>query len=160
MTESGSNTPWTLYSQLPSHFFFWNFCNPNSSSHDEYNSSGILRNYTFEFTGQKTSKLEYLYRFCWKNLAKVTGPNQFSQAVGHRTTAKVNDWTSKTWVWTSKFFSFHLELLYKNNRKNLIRTSKLKFSFWGLQFTCQVNIGWYKMYMNCTLCVHMNNIFL
>jgi hypothetical protein len=26
-----------------------------------------------------------------KNLAKVTGPNQFSLAVGHRTTAKVND---------------------------------------------------------------------
>ena len=32
---------------------------------------------TFEFTGQKTSKLEYLYRFYRKNLAKVTGPNQF-----------------------------------------------------------------------------------
>jgi len=26
-----------------------------------------------------------------ENLAKVTGPNQFSLAVGHRTTAKVDD---------------------------------------------------------------------
>jgi hypothetical protein len=26
-------------------------------------------------------------------LAKVTGPNQFSLAVGHRTTAKVDDWS-------------------------------------------------------------------
>jgi hypothetical protein len=25
-------------------------------------------------------------------MAKVTGPNQFSLAVGHRTTAKVDDW--------------------------------------------------------------------
>jgi hypothetical protein len=49
---------------------------------------------TFEFIGQKTSKVEYLqtvYRFYRKNLAKVTGPNQFSLAVGHRTTAKVDD---------------------------------------------------------------------
>jgi len=27
-----------------------------------------------------------------KKFAKVTGPNQFSLAVGHRTTAKVDDW--------------------------------------------------------------------
>ena len=34
-----------------------------------------------------------LFRFYWKHLAKVTGPNQFSLAVGHRTTAKVDDWS-------------------------------------------------------------------
>jgi hypothetical protein len=33
-----------------------------------------------------------VYRFYWKKLAKVTGPNQFSLAVGHRTSAKVDDW--------------------------------------------------------------------
>jgi hypothetical protein len=38
--------------------------------------------------------------------------------------------TSKNF-WTSKFFSFSLEL-YKNKLKNLIQTSKLKFSFRGL----------------------------
>jgi hypothetical protein len=32
---------------------------------------------------------------------------------------------------TSKFYSFYLEL-YKNKFKNLIRTSKFKFSFGGL----------------------------
>ena len=37
-------------------------------------------------------KIDRIYRFYWKNLAKVTGPNQFWLAVGHRTTAKVNDW--------------------------------------------------------------------
>ena len=40
-------------------------------------------------------KLEYLYRFYRKNLAKITGPNQFSLAVGHWTTAKVDDWVYK-----------------------------------------------------------------
>jgi hypothetical protein len=50
----------------------------------------------FEFTGAKNSKLEYLYRFYRKNLAKVTGRNQFSLAMGHRTTAKVDDCTCTT----------------------------------------------------------------
>ena len=54
---------------------------------------------TFEFTGQKTSKLEYLYRLYAKILAKVTGPNQFPLAVGHRTTAKVDDC-----MWKSSMF--------------------------------------------------------
>jgi glutamate dehydrogenase/leucine dehydrogenase len=49
----------------------------------------------FEFTGPKTSKLEYLYRFYRKNLAKVTGPNQFLLAVDHRTTAEADDWVYK-----------------------------------------------------------------
>ena len=39
----------------------------------------------------------------------------------------------KNFVWTSKFFSFYLELLvYINKFKNLIQTSKFKFSFRGL----------------------------
>ena len=39
-------------------------------------------------------------------------------------------------VRTSKFCSFYLELqnVYKNKFKNLIRTSKFQFSFWGLCF--------------------------
>ena len=37
-------------------------------------------------------------------------------------------------VRTSKFYSFYLEL-YKNKFKNLIRTSKFKFLFQGLQLT-------------------------
>jgi hypothetical protein len=37
-------------------------------------------------------------------------------------------------VWTSKFFSFYLEL-YKNKLKNLIQTSKFKYSFrWGFKY--------------------------
>jgi hypothetical protein len=39
----------------------------------------------------------------------------------------------QNFVWTSKFFSFYLEL-YKNKFKNFIRTSKFKFSFRGLYF--------------------------
>ena len=39
--------------------------------------------------------------------------------------------TSKTLFGPVNFFSFYLEL-YKNKFKNLIRTSKLKFSFRGL----------------------------
>jgi len=53
-------------------------------------------NLDFRIYWLKISKLEYLYRFYWKNLAKVTDPNQFSLAVGHRTTAKINDWCQ--WV--------------------------------------------------------------
>jgi hypothetical protein len=37
-------------------------------------------------------------------------------------------------VWTSKFFSFYLDI-YKNELKNLIRTSKFKFSLRGLLST-------------------------
>jgi hypothetical protein len=37
----------------------------------------------------------------------------------------------KNFVWTSKFFSFYLEL-YINKLRNLIQTSKFKFSFRGL----------------------------
>jgi hypothetical protein len=33
----------------------------------------------------------YIIVFYWENLVKVTGPNQFSLAMGHRTTAKVDD---------------------------------------------------------------------
>ena len=66
-----------------------------SGSHDKTKQKMLKVTTVFEirlkFTGQKTSKLEYLYRFYWKNLAKVAGPNQFSLAVGHRTTAKVDD---------------------------------------------------------------------
>ena len=37
----------------------------------------------------------------------------------------------QNFVRTSNFFSFYLEL-DKNKFRNLIRTSKFKFSFWGL----------------------------
>ena len=41
-------------------------------------------------------------------MAKVTGPNQFSLAVGHQTTAKVDDWH-----WNFSFsFSVHSFLVY------------------------------------------------
>jgi len=41
----------------------------------------------------------------------------------------------QNFVRTSKFFSFYLELhVYKNKFKNLIRTSKFKFSFHFLSF--------------------------
>jgi hypothetical protein len=45
--------------------------------------------------GHRTKKRNNTYidvlHFSKKNLAKVTGPNQFSLAVGHWTTAKVYD---------------------------------------------------------------------
>jgi hypothetical protein len=79
-----------------------------------------LRNYTFKFTGQKTSKLEYLYRFYWKNLPKVTCSNQFSLAVGHQTTAKVDDCLAEK----SKY-KFHSLSLLSNaclGQPNIINT--------------------------------------
>ena len=40
----------------------------------------------------KNQNINNVYRFYCKNLPKVTGPHQFPLAVGHRTTAKVDDW--------------------------------------------------------------------
>jgi hypothetical protein len=49
----------------------------------------------FQIYWPENFKIRIFNRFYWKNLAKVTGPNQFSLAVGHRTTAKVDDWVRK-----------------------------------------------------------------
>ena len=40
----------------------------------------------------KNQNINNVYRFYCKNLPKVTGPYQLPLAVGHRTTAKVDDW--------------------------------------------------------------------
>jgi hypothetical protein len=49
-------------------------------------------------------------------------------------------------VWTSKFFSFYLELpVYKNKFKNLVRTSNFKFLFRGLMAYTK-NKGWKSKY--------------
>jgi hypothetical protein len=62
--------------------------------------------FPLESTWLTTSyELEYLYRFYWKKLAKVTGPNQFSLATGHRTTAKVDDsyYQMFSWYYSSTY---------------------------------------------------------
>ena len=63
----------------------------------------------FRIYWPENSKLEYLYRFYRKKFAKVTGPNQFSLAVGHRTTAKVDDCITTK----SLHVSVHLYILQK-----------------------------------------------
>jgi hypothetical protein len=70
-------------------FLRWNFFN-NFCFSWQVLAETLLRKVSLH-REPKTSKLEYLYRFYWKNLVKVTGSNQFSLAVGHRTTAKVDD---------------------------------------------------------------------
>ena len=47
----------------------------------------------------------------------------------------------KNLIRTSKFFSFYLEL-YKDKFKNLIGTSKFKFSFWGLWKWHRLWLSW------------------
>ena len=56
--------------------------------------------------------------------------------------------TSKTFVQTSKFFSFYLDI-YKNKFKNLIWTSKFNFSFRGL----------FTMVSHIQKCILINWIF-
>jgi hypothetical protein len=68
---------------------------------------------TISYVSLDTSKLEYLYRFYWKNLAKVTDLNQFSLAMGHRTTAKVDDWY--WWNCWPSLFRFSIFILRNTN---------------------------------------------
>ena len=91
-----------------------------------------LRNQTFEFTGPKFSKLEYLYRFYWKNLAKVTGPNQFSLAMGHRTTAKVDDWCRDLENWRHCFYHIGTIIMRLTSYWLIIFSIRVSWFIWTI----------------------------
>jgi hypothetical protein len=118
----------------------------------------------FRIYRPKNFKIYRISRFYWKNLAKVTGPNEFSLAVGHRTTAKVDDcsytWICSTWHKMSKLHvgdiaSYMYVSVICDKKLSMLHIGDIPASYMYLLYVtknvCVTYMYWWYgyMYVNC-----------
>jgi hypothetical protein len=68
----------------------------------------------------------------FKNLAKVIGPNQFSLAVRHRTTAKVDDWCRDLENWCHCFYHIGTIIMCLTSYWLIIFSIRVSWFIWTI----------------------------